>query len=110
MNNTSDILRKILLPLTSSWDICDVVVDELKSEIYVKLHYNLSFIEVSGRRYSIYDHRPERSWRHLDLWQYKTYISACLPRYKDEHGFYHSIEVPWAESGERMSILLEKKL
>ncbi|MDL2262626.1 transposase family protein [Bacteroidales bacterium OttesenSCG-928-I21] len=109
MNNTCEILQKILLPLNCSWDICDVVVDELKGEIYVKLDYKLPFIEVCGKRYGIYDHRPERSWRHLDFWQYKTYISASLPRYKDEHGFYHSVEVPWAESGERMSILLEKK-
>jgi len=27
------------------------------------------------------------------LWQYKTFISARLPRYKDEKGFYHTVDI-----------------
>jgi hypothetical protein len=109
MKKTEEILGKILLPLDSSWTIEGVKIEEALSTVSVELKYNLPYIEAAGKRYSIYDHRPSRSWRHLDLWQYSTYISARLPRYKDEQGFYHSIEVPWAESGEQMSLLLEKK-
>lgn len=110
MKNTKEILSKILLPINSDWDIISLKVNEEEEKIEVELAYKPPNIEVNGKRYGIYDHRPKRTWRHLDLWQYKTYISASLPRYKDEHGFYHSIEVPWAETGEQMSILLEKKL
>jgi hypothetical protein len=109
MRKVEEILEKILLPIDSSWEITDVKVNEVTEEIEVELQYSISEIEVEGKCYSIYDHRPIRRWRHLDLWQYKTFISARLPRYKDEKGFYHTIEVPWAEIGEQMTILLEKK-
>jgi hypothetical protein len=109
MKETHEILNKILLPLNSSWTVSEVKVDEKKEEIDVVLTYNQSHIEVDGNCYGIYDHRPARRWRHLDLWQYKTYITADIPRYKDEKGFYHSVKIPWAEACERMTILLEKK-
>jgi hypothetical protein len=109
MEKIEEILNKILLPLDSCWKISDVQLHESTDEVYVYLQYNLPYIEANGCRYSIYDHRPSRNWRHLDLWQYKTYITARLPRYKDENGFYHTIDIPWAEPSEQMTILLKKK-
>jgi transposase len=98
-----------LLPINSSWKISEVKVDEFSGEIDVALEYALPHIEVDKKRYNIYDHRPSRRWRHLDLWQYKTFISARLPRYKDEKGFYHTVEIPWAEPSEQMTVSLQKK-
>ena len=109
MTSTEEILSKILLPLNSSWEISDVRLDEFSNEVSVELKYILPYIEINNKRYGIYDHRPSRCWRHLDLWQYKTFITARLPRYKDEEGFYHSIDVPWSEASDQMTILLKKK-
>ena len=118
MKKVEEVLHKILLPLNSSWKIGDVQLKESTDEVFVELKYDLPYIEVDGHRYSIYDHRPSRFWRHLDLWQYKTFISARLPRYKDEKGFYlyfvrstkyHTIDIPWAEPSEQMTVLLKKK-
>jgi len=105
-----DILGKILLPLNSSWIVSEVDTRESTEDIYVKLRYKFDYIEDNGVRYPIYDHRKLRNWRHLDLWQYKTYLSAEVPRYRDSTGKVKTVSVPWAESCERMSILLEKKL
>jgi transposase len=105
-----DILGKILLPLNSSWFVSKVETDESTESIRVKLRYSFDYIEDNGIRYPIYDHRKLRHWRHLDLWQYKTYLSAEVPRYKDSEGKVKTVSVPWAEACERMSILLEKKL
>jgi hypothetical protein len=110
MEKTQDILEKILLPIDSSWEISGLNINEATEEIAVELKYCLPYIEVEEHQYGIYDHRPVRCWRHLDLWQYKTFISTRLPRYKDAKGFYHTIEVPWAEPSEQMTVLLEKKL
>ena len=110
MKKAEEILNKILLPLNSNWKITDIQLKEAADEIFVELEYDLPYIEVDGHRYSIYDHRPLRSWRHLDLWQYKTFISARLPRYKDEKGFYHTVGIPWAEQYDQMTVLLKKKL
>ena len=109
MKKVEEILEKILLPIESSWKISDVKVDECRARVDVELEYALPHIEVEGRRYTIHDHRPMRKWRHLDSWQYKTFINARLPRYKDEKGCYHSVEVSWAEPSEQMTVLLEKK-
>ena len=109
MKKVEEILEKILLPIDSSWNIVEVKVDEPQESIEIELNYGKPYIEEGGKRYSIYDHRPIRHWRHLDLWQYKTYISARLPRYKDSSGFYHTLSIPWADSGEQMTDLLEKK-
>jgi hypothetical protein len=108
MNITEEIISKILLPLNSSWQIADVRVEESSEKVNVDLKYSLSYIEADHQRYRIYDHRPSRRWRHLDLWQYKTFITACLPRYKDAQGFYHTVEVPWAEVSDQMTVLLKK--
>jgi hypothetical protein len=109
MEKVEKILNKILLPLNSSWIISDVQLKASTDEVFVELKYNLPYIEVDSHRYAIYDHRPFRLWRHLDLWQYKTFISARLPRYKDEKGFYHTIDIPWSEPSEQMTVLLKKK-
>ena len=117
MKKAEEILNKILLPLNSNWKITDVQLKEATDEVFVELEYDLPYtctlyevrsIEADGHRYSIYDHRPLRSWRHLDLWQYKTLISARLPRYKDEKGFYHTVDIPWAEQYDQMTVLLKK--
>jgi hypothetical protein len=108
MEKVEEVLNKILLPLNSSWKIMVVELKESTDEVFVELAYDLPYLEVNGLRYSIYDHRPFRLWRHLDLWQYKTFIRARLPRYKDEKGFYHTIDIPWAEPSEQMTVLLKK--
>jgi transposase len=104
-----DILGKLLLPLNSEWEVSEIETNKASEEILVRLRYKYDYVEENGVRYSIYDRRKERRWRHLDLWQYKTYLLAQLPRYKDKSGHFRSVFVPWADACERMSILLEKK-
>jgi len=53
-----------------------------------------------------YDTR-ERTWRHLDFFQYKTYIHAWQPRFRcPKHGV-HFIPVPWAKEGSGFTLLFE---
>ncbi|MBZ0099477.1 MAG: ISL3 family transposase, partial [Taibaiella sp.] len=56
----------------------------------------------------IYDHAPERKWRHLDTLQYKTYICCGLPRVKDREGKAKTIVPPWASKHERHTYLFEQ--
>lgn len=108
MKTTYQILKKILLPNNDDWSIDEVISDDSTEEIHVKLSYCKPDIVIDGIHYTIYDHRPEREWRHLDMWQYKTFIAARVPRYqKDDKTI--SIEVPWALPDARMSWLMEKK-
>lgn len=53
-----------------------------------------------------YDSRT-RTWRHLDTMQYRTLLTADVPRVKcAEHGV-KQIKVPWAEPGSRFTAMFE---
>lgn len=109
-SNIKEILEKILLPIQDGWQLDRIELDEIKNEVNVYLKYGLNTYLLDGETYSLYDSREERKWRHIDLWQYKTFIYCNLPRYKAKDETIKTIEVPWAEPFERMSWLLEKKL
>ena len=107
--STDEILASLLLPRGSDWKIKDVHSDDPNESIYVEVEYSKPDIVIAGKHFPIYDFRPERVWRHLDMWQYKTYIKARIPRCKLPDGKYASVQVPWADAGERMTELLEKQ-
>ena len=49
----------------------------------------------------------ERSWRHLNFWQYATVLTARVPRVKDKDGKVTQVEVPWARPGSGFTALFE---
>lgn len=104
---TEDILKNLLLPNNKDWQIESVTYDDSTEEIYVKFVYIREDVVIKGKCHPIYDYREERNWRHLDLWQYKTFIDARIPRYWDK-GRIVSIEVPWALPSSRLSWLMKK--
>lgn len=91
--NTQQILEHILLPQGSSWRVKSIDVKESEEIIYVDLEFGEKEIRLNGEIYTIYDLRKERIWRHLDLWQYKTYLRARIPRYNKGDKVI-SVEVP----------------
>jgi len=101
-------LEKIILPVSQGWSISEIEINDKKSEVYVELSFKDQSCLLNGKQYKIYDYRPMRKWRHLDLWQYKTYIKASVPRIKTPEGII-SMEVPWADNFSRISGLFEKK-
>ena len=76
--STDEILASLLLPQGSDWKIKDVHSDDPNESIYVEVEYSKPDIVIAGQHFPIYDFRPERVWRHLDMWQYKTYIKARI--------------------------------
>ena len=60
-----------------------------------------------GTACSLYDHAPERMWRHLDSCQFQTFLHARPPRVKcPEHGV-RQVDLPWAEPKGRFTLLFE---
>jgi hypothetical protein len=108
-SNIKEILEKILLPVQDGWQLDRIESNEFKSEVNVYLNYGLDTYQIDGETYPLYDSREERKWRHIDLWQYKTFIYCKLPRFKSNDGSIKTIDVPWADPFERMTWLLEKK-
>jgi transposase len=54
-----------------------------------------------------YDH-VERQWRHLDTCQFQTVLKARVPRIECATHGVAMIQVPWAESGGRFTLLFER--
>ena len=49
----------------------------------------------------------QRAWRHLDFFEYRTMLTAEVPRMKcPEHGC-HQVRVPWSEERSRYTRLSE---
>lgn len=107
MKRTEDILAKLLLQNNDDWEIGGVVCDDSVEEIRITLKYRHSTIKVDGNEFLILDFRHERSWRHLDMWQYKTVLEAKIPRYRDGDNV-KSVPVPWALPNSRLSWMMEK--
>lgn len=106
--NETEILQQILLPSSSDWEVFGVSVDDTSSTVIVDLRYLHAQVSFDSVSYPIYDYRDERLWRHLDLWHYKTFLRARIPRYTKD-GKVVSLAVPWSEESSRMTTLLEKK-
>lgn len=55
----------------------------------------------------VYDYREIRRWCHLDFMQYKTWITAKIPRVLSTDGTIKSVKVPWAGDDKRYTYLFE---
>ncbi|MFZ3580502.1 ISL3 family transposase, partial [Virgibacillus sp. DJP39] len=50
----------------------------------------------------------DRTWRHLDFWQYQTLLHARMPRVKCEScGKIRTVEIDWARPGAGLSLFFE---
>ncbi len=61
-----------------------------------------------GKNCPLYDHQPDRRWRHLDTCQYQTILHAAPPRSNcPEHGV-RNVKLPWAEPSSRFTAMFER--
>lgn len=89
-----------LLGLPSPWRVKAVSLDVAAKRVEIQLEWPAGQ-EVScpqcGRKCALYDHAPERTWRHLDTMQFETLLRARVPRAEcPEHGV-KTLSVAWAE-------------
>lgn len=101
---------EILLHFGKDWEIGSVVTIGKTEAIEIKINYVGQKAECPETKEmcNIYDHAPERKWRHLDTMQYKTYLSCKLPRVKNRKGKVVTIKPPWASKHERHTDLFER--
>lgn len=99
----------LLLNFGEDWKVTNVTANYKTEEITIKVEYisNLAECPQTLEMCNIYDHAPERVWRHLDTMQFKTFISCCLPRVKNKENKYLTIIPPWASRHERHTLLFE---
>lgn len=107
-------LFTIALNLGEPWKVEKVAflpADKGELELHMHIGFTKGALfecscEGCTQKVTAYD-SSERTWRHLNFFQYKTYIHARLPRIKcPDHGV-KTVSVPWARAGCGFTLLFE---
>ncbi len=98
-----------ILGLEKPWIVTNVDLDLVNEEVRILIKYDskTGLCPICQKDCSVYDSRNDRTWRHLDTCQMKTYLTGNLPRITcPEHGV-HSITVSWSEPYSHFTKLYE---
>jgi transposase len=100
-----------ILGVKEPWRVERVELKLSEAEVHVHLAHDegLSWpCPDCGKACALYDHQPERRWRHLDTCQYRTILHAEPPRTNcPEHGA-RNVKLPWAEPSSRFTAMFER--
>jgi len=98
------------LPLPEPWKVTSSSLEGktgvLNLRIEVPMGSRLSCPKCEKEECGVHD-RIEKSWRHLNFWQYETFIHAKVPRVKCSECGVHQVNVPWAREGSGFTLLFE---
>jgi len=104
-----DELYSIVLDITPPWRIAQVRLLRAKGEVHIEVDYAEDGVHpcpVCGKACRRRDTR-QRSWRHLDTCQFKTFVKAFIPRVQCPTHGVKQLPVPWSEPGSRFTMLFE---
>jgi transposase len=103
-------LYRRILGIEAPWYVESVDLKLEAGEVHVHLrHHEMVHwpCPACGAASTLYDHQPERQWRHLDTCQYQTILHAEPPRSEcSEHGV-KVVKLEWAEPSSRFTALFE---
>ena len=99
------------LGLSSSWEVTQTHLDTENKRLDIHLDF------AQGSRFTCgvcadakaapYDSK-QKTWRHLNFFQYEAYLHARVPRVACPNGCrVHRVEVPWARTGSGFTLLFE---
>ena len=96
-----------ILGIEKPWFVDDVILDEKGRKVEILLEYAGDPVcPECGSTCPRYD-ANRRSWQHLDTMQFRTFLTAEVPRSNcGDHGI-RQVRVPWAEKGSRFTALFE---
>ena len=93
-----------IMGIREPWYIKEINVEGMEVNITIDFKKGSKF-QYQGELCTVHD-TLERQWRHLNLFQYKAYIKARVPRIKTKDGV-KTVEVPWANPGSGFTMLFE---
>ena len=110
----TSVLFKAALGLNDPWYVEDtdfVKADDGNMELHIHLNFYkgstfLCPIDGCTEELKAYDTK-EQMWRHMNFFQYRTYIHAPQPRTKCKNHGVHLVTVPWARPGSGFTLLFE---
>ncbi len=103
-------LYRRILGIEHPWHVASVDLQVQPKEVHVFLaHEDLPSWPCAecGAASKLYDHQPERQWRHLDTCQYHTIVHAEPPRSQCPSHGVRVVKLPWTEPSSRFTALFE---
>ena len=104
-------LYEKILGLKAPWRVSEVTMDKEAETITVRVELPPAATldcPACGREGCAIKDRQPRTWRHLDTCQFKTLISAPLPRTECPDCGVKTIAPPWAAKHSRFTLLFER--
>jgi len=104
-------LYRYLLGLEPPWSVERVNLDVEKQRVDVWASHKEGLLwpcPECGEMQPLYDHTPERTWRHLDSCQFMTFLHARPPRVKCKKHGVRQVRLSWAEEKARFTALFER--
>lgn len=99
-----------ILGIRTPWQVERVELKLAEGEVHVHLKHDAGLswpCPECGEACALYDHQPERRWRHLDTCQYQTILHAEPPRSNCPTHGPRAVKLPWAEPNSRFTALFE---
>ena len=107
--NTEE-LFEVALSLSPPWYVHKIIFDPTRQVLDIELNFE------SGARFpcpvcgsegcKVHD-SSERTWRHLNFFQYECYLHARVPRVRCGRCGVKTLNVPWARAGTGFTLLFE---
>lgn len=106
-------LFALALGLTKPWYVVRNELDTVKRQLEIGIDFErggtFRCSECGQTGCKAYD-TEERSWRHLNFFQFNTILSARVPRTDCSRCGKRLVEVPWARAGSGFTLLFEALL
>jgi transposase len=102
-------LFTVALGLVNPWEVADLHLDAEKKRLDIKVDFapgSTFACPECGAACKVHD-ASSQTWRHLNFFEYLTYVEARQPRTKcNKHGVL-KVDVPWARPGANFTLLFE---
>lgn len=101
-----------LLNFGEDWLVEDFKVDhsQMVVDIYLRYGKSTGLFPGTSLEYSIYDFGKSRRVRHLDLFDYETYLNFKTPRVKNERSEVRNLEISWIDDRVSFSYKFESRV
>jgi transposase len=106
------LLFTMALGLQAPWEVVDLKFDEEAHRLDILLDFQRGAdfpCPVCGQPCKVHD-TEEKTWRHMNFFQYACYLTARVPRCKCDKDGVKQVQVPWARPGSGFTLMFEALL
>lgn len=101
----------IISDFGDDWVVKSVTTNHNDKAVYLDLEYCGEYYDPETQELAkLYDHSKQRVFRHLDIWNYSSYIRCRLPRIINKAGKIRTIRTGWSNPHDRHTFSFEIKV